>query len=169
MTQDGSSSTEDLHFGVDLERIAALGLIGAGTLKAREAYDRLGLSSADRLYHELASDLTLGMAAFSAGDRVAQAGEDVINAHIIRSGVLEVEADGRVMRIGPGSVIGLAEGLALHKHRMTVTAITDVSAAVIPIYRALRTLYQMHKGLKGITRNTVMRILQIGETPETFK
>lgn len=169
MTQDGYGSNGDLDFGVDLERIAALGLIGAGTLKARAAYDRLGFSSADRLYHELASDLTLGMAIFSAGDRVAQAGEDVINAHIIRSGVLAAEVGARVMRIGPGSVIGLAEGLALHKHRMTVTAITDVSAAVIPIYRALRTLYQMHKGLKGITRNTVMRILQIGETPETFK
>lgn len=160
---------ESADFGVDLTRIAALGLIGASTPEAAQAYDRLNFTSAERLYHQLAGDLNLGVATFGAGESLAVAGEDVINAYIVCTGTLSAVSTDRRFRIGPGSVIGLAEGLALHKHRMTVTALTEVSASTIPIYRALRALYRMHKGLKGITRNTVMRILQIGEIPETFK
>lgn len=160
---------ESFDFEIDLSRITALGLIGPTSPEAADAYERLGFSSAERLYHQLAGDLNLGVASFKPGDTLAIAGEDVINAYIVRNGTLESRATHRSFRLGPGSVIGLAEGLALRKHGMTVTALSEVSVSTIPIYRALRALYRMHKGLKGITRNTVMRILQITETPETFK
>lgn len=170
MAEDKSNQSElALQFGVDLQRIAQLGMINPGSVEASQAYERLGLSSEDRLYFQLTRDLTLDTAAFRPGDRLAVEGQDVVNAYIVREGTLAVTVGGRELRTGPGSVIGLAEGIAHHKHRMTVTAITVVSASVIPIYRAMRALSHMHKGLKGITRNTVMRILQTDEIPETFR
>jgi CRP-like cAMP-binding protein len=162
---DGTS----MRFSVDLGRVRAVGNAMPGSLAALAAYDQHGLASHERLYHQLVGDLALVTAVFRPGDRIAVAGEDVVNAYIVRDGAMQAILDRRALRIGPGSVIGLAEGLANVGHGMTVVAETVVTTSVIPMHRALRALAGMHRGLRGITRNTVMRILQLPQVPETLK
>jgi CRP-like cAMP-binding protein len=158
-----------MRFSVNLARVRAVGSAMPGSLAALAAYDQHRLASHERLYHQLIGDLSLVSAVFRPGDRIAVAGEDVVNAYIVRDGTMHAIIDRQAVPIGPGSVIGLAEGLANVGHGMTVVAETVVTASVIPMHRALRALAGMHRGLRGITRNTVMRILQLPQVPETLK
>ena len=48
-------------------------------------------------------------------------------------------------------------------------ALTVVSASVIPMHKAMRAVTTCHPGLRGINRNTVMRILNLLSVPESLK
>ena len=69
---------------------------------------------------------------------------------------------------GPGSVFGLAEGLADRANEWDAEAKTLVVTKIIPIDRALREVRRLNVGLKGICRFTTMRILGLKIAPESL-
>ena len=156
-------------FSVDLNKIASVGSLQPYSIDALEAYTRHGLSSEDRLYYQLVSDLALETGAYKAGTKLCELGQPVANAYIIPQGEIELHTEGLAYRVGPGAVLGLAAGLANQPHNMTATALTVVTASVIPIYKALKVITSCHPGLRGINRNTVMRILNLSSVPESLK
>ena len=83
------------------------------------------------------------------------------------------QIDARGMEIDPELVEkAVARGLSVVQGDATVltaTALTVVTASVIPIYKALKVITSCHPGLRGINRNTVMRILNLSSVPESLK
>ena len=162
-------SENALSFSVDLAKVAAMGHTPPYAKEAMDAYVRLGMSSEDRLYYQLVSELSLDSAAFLPGRSLCVQGEPVTYAYVVRQGELEVRVDGACHRVGPGAVLGLAAGLADVPHNMTATALTVVTVSVIPILKALKAVGSFHPGLRGINRNTVMRVLKLSAVPESLK
>lgn len=96
--------------------------------------------------------------------RFATQGEAVSSAYfIIKGAALGVRGD-EIYRLGPGSVIGLAEGIGAQPHYMTTIAVDDVQVRVFPVYAIAKLVKNMPPGLRGILKSTVMRTLKL-ETP----
>lgn len=155
-------------FSVDLKKIESVGSLHPDSIDALEAYNRLGLSSEDRLYYQIVSDMALETAAYKPGTVLCEFGQDVTDAYVIRQGEIELKTEGLTYRVGPGTVLGLAAGLANHPHNMSATALTVVTASVIP-NKVFKAIHSCHLGLRGINRNTVMRILNLSSVPESLK
>ncbi|MFM6991924.1 MAG: cyclic nucleotide-binding domain-containing protein [Rhodoferax sp.] len=155
-------------FVVDLEKIERIGNLHPDSLGALDAYKAQGLSSEDRLYYQLINDLALETAAYKPGSRLCEYGQAVSHACVVRRGDIEIKTEGLTYRVGPGAVLGLAAGLANQAHNMTATALTVVTASVIP-NKLFNAINSCHLGLRGINRNTIMRILNLSSVPESLK
>lgn len=68
-------------------------------------------------------------------------------------------------RLGPGSVIGLAEGIGGLNYSMTVVAVSTVQVRVLPMYVISKLVTKMPSGLRGILKSTVMRTLNLDKPP----
>lgn len=158
-----------MDFSIDLNKVAAIGSLHPFSIHALEAYKAHQLSSEDRLYYQLLSDLSLVTRVFMPGAMLCELGEPVADAYVVRQGEIDVRSDGMAYRVGPGAVLGLAAGLAKAPHNMQASAITVVSVSVISMDKALKSIAGGHPGLRGINRSTVMRILGLNTTPESLK
>lgn len=100
-----------------------------------------------------------------AKTRFARQGEPVSSAYfVIKGAVLGVRGDD-IYRFGPGSVIGLAEGIGGLPYSMDAISVDDVQVRVFPIHVISRLVKHMPPGLKGILKSTVMRTLQLTSPP----
>ena len=95
-------------------------------------------------------------------------GEHAVFAHIVISGTVETTDARGKMLFGPGSVFGMAEGLADVVFAWDAVATSVVSTKLIPLDRALREVRRLNAGLKGICRFTTMRILDLKAPPATL-
>jgi hypothetical protein len=154
--------TTHFDFSVDLKKIEPIGSLHPDSIDALDAFNRHGLSSEERLYFQLVSDMALGTAVYKPGTVLCEFGQAVTDAYVIGQGEIELKTEGLTYRVGPGTVLGLAAGLANHPHNMTATALTTVTASV-------KAIDSCHPGLRGINRNTVMRILNLSSVPESLK
>ena len=162
-----SDSMAGLSFGVDMSRFKALGIIDPNSKQALDAFNHHEFSSAERLFFKLwGSDLPYGT--FHPGQKLATSGEHPVSAYIVISGVVETTNISGKLLFGPGSVFGLAEGLADRANEWDAEAKTLVVTKIIPIDRALREVRRLNVGLKGICRFTTMRILGLKIAPESL-
>ena len=158
-----------LDFSIDWRKVEAVGTVPPHSIEAMEAYNRYGLSSAERLYCQLIGDLALETGAYKPGTRLCEAGQPVTHAYVVRQGELDIRTRDSVFRVGPGAVLGLAAGLAQQVHDISATTATVVTASVLPMHKAVRAFNSCHPGLRGINRNTVMRILGLTDAPQSLK
>lgn len=162
-----TDSKDDLRFGMDMQRFKALGIIDPRSKEAINSFDRHEFSSAERLFFKLwGSGLNSGV--FQPGQKIAERGEHAVFAHVVISGTVETSDARGKMLLGPGSVFGMAEGLADIVYAWDAVAKTVVMTKHIPLDRALREVRRLNPGLKGICRFTTMRILDLKTPPETL-
>ena len=162
-----TDSQDPILFGMDMQRFSALGIIDPRSKQAIEAFDHHEFSSAERLFFKLwGSELKSGV--FQPGQKIAERGEHAVFAHIVISGTVETTDARGKMLFGPGSVFGMAEGLADVVYEWDAVATTVVSTKLIPLDRALREVRRLNAGLKGICRFTTMRILDLKAPPATL-
>jgi hypothetical protein len=64
--------------------------------------------------------------------------------------------------LGPGAVIGLAEGLSGQTSKWRVTSDSVVHTRSIPIAQALTEIQQTHSALRSLCQVTIARILGQG-------
>ncbi len=160
---------EHFRFSIDMQRLKAIGIVDPKSKEAHDAFDHHDLSSAERLFFKLWGSDLLNSGIFQPGQKVAQRGEHPVFAHVVVSGeVVATDATGTHL-FGPGSVFGLAEGLADLTYGWDAIAKTVVTTKVIPLDRALREVRRLNAGLKGICRFTTMRVLGLSSAPETLK
>ena len=156
-------------FSVDIEHLHALGVVDPYSPKSLELYSSGKLSSEERLYFTLWGSSQLSTASFSARKRLVAQGEEVHAAYFIVSGnLLGIKGD-EVYRLGPGSVIGLAEGVGGLPYSMTVVSVDAVQARLVAMHKLDGLLPKMPVGLRGILRSAVMRTLALKEVPEALK
>lgn len=155
-------------FGIDQSKFKHLGMMDPQNRHTLEAFDSAQLSTEERLFFRLLSSGLLRTGLFDLGSKLATAGEHTDLAHVIVTGqVVASNAKDQVL-MGPGSVIGLAEGLAQVPSSWNVVAQTTVNTRIIPIARALREIQGTNAGLRGVCRITVLRILGLKHVPESL-
>ena len=165
--QPDSKDPSAVRFGMDMQRFKSLGIIDPRSKQAIEIFDHHEFSSAERLFFKLwGSDLNSGV--FQPGQKLAERGEHPVFAHVVVSGTVETtDARGKLL-FGPGSVFGMAEGLADVAYTWDAVAKTVVTTKLVPLDRALRDVRRFNAGLKGICRFTTMRILSLKAPPATL-
>ena len=160
---------ETYRFAIDMQRLKALGIVDPKSQAALAAYDHHELSSAERLFFKLWGNDLLNSGLFQPGQKIAERGEHPVFAHVVVSGEVIATDDKGSHLFGPGSVFGLAEGLADLTYQWEAVARTVVMTRHIPMDRALREVRRLNAGLKGICRFTTMRVLGLPSAPESLK
>jgi hypothetical protein len=160
---------ETYRFAIDMQRLKALGIVDPKSKAALEAYDHHELSSAERLFFKLWGNDLLNSGLFQPGQKIAERNEHPVFAHVVVSGEVIATDDKGSYLFGPGSVFGLAEGLADLTYQWEAVARTVVMTRHIPMDRALREVRRLNAGLKGICRFTTMRVLGLPTAPESLK
>ena len=120
------------------------------------------------LYMRLCKNESLNSGYFSENQVVASRGQHPSVAHFIVKGMAVAKDTTGNFKLGPGAVIGLAEGLSQNTYAWDVIAQSSLTTKVIPLDRSLREIRSLNSGLKGVCRITVMRILNLSSAPESL-
>lgn len=153
------------EFGIDIEHLHALGVMDPYSPKSLEIYKSGKLTSNERLYFSLWGSKLLSAVSFEAKKKVFEAGSDIAVAYFIVSGsLLSIEGD-NIERLGPGSVIGLAEGLVGMRFNKTILSVTPVQARVIPLHKVDQIIPKLPDAFRGIFQNTIKRTLGVDQLP----
>lgn len=159
-----------LFFGINAKKLNELGVLNLNGLAEADSLDATKLTSEEHLFCRLWASNMLRSELFAKGDMLQTAGESVSMAHIIFHGEAAVcEGKQNKFLLGPGSVIGLAEGLAQIPARWSVKANSLLITRIIPIDKAIHEVAGTNAGLRSICRLATMRTLELHKTPEVFK
>ena len=133
--------------------------------------EALKLPSKDLLFLKLLESEALGMTTiFTPEQRILSIGDIPSTAYLITSGEASQSSKNTgFCTLGPGSIIGLAEGFSDEPGQTSVIARTPIVARVIPINKATQAVRSSNKGLIGIARFTTMRILESEDPPSVFQ
>lgn len=124
--------------------------------------DNKGISSEGLMFLKLQASDKLRTSAVPTGEVLATIYEDnFASAYIVVEGHVEADSETCRYNLGPGSVLGLAEGLTDSPMGWTLKAIDNVTLMNIPIDKALRGLDHANPGIRGIVRYTADRILDL--------
>jgi hypothetical protein len=153
-------------FEIDVEHLHALGVVDPNSPKSLDIFASGKLNSNERLYFSLWGSKFLSTASFEAKKKIFQQGEDVAVAYFIVSGSL-LAVNGQIIeRLGPGSVLCLAEGLAGLPAPKTVITVTPVQARIIPLHKVDHMVPNLPHAIRQIIRTTVKRTLALNELPK---
>lgn len=122
-------------------------------------FDENKLGGQERLFYRLWASKLLQTGVFEPGQVIQRKDAVPSYAFVVVSGEVQVIDGPEEYQLGPGTVIGLAEGLCDLPARYDYKAISAVNCKVIPIDTACREIARINSGLKGICRFTVERIL----------
>lgn len=148
-------------FRVDVERLREMGVADPYSPSSIEHYKSGKLTSDERLFFTLWGSQYLPASTFSERKRLATKGGAVASAYFVVSGdLLGIDGD-LIYRLGPGSVIGLAEGLARLPYSMTVVSVSALQVRIFPMHKIDEMLERMPTGFRSILRTTVDRTLGI--------
>lgn len=149
----------DVEYEVSLKNFSSINLLKPDTQAWSNACDQLGLTSAERSFYALCKATELQGHIFKPHQLICTQGEIVDYAHLVIAGRVEIISGKQSLRVGPGAVFGLAEGIMEQPHMLTARALDVATTMAIPMSKVLLEWSRMHKGLRGIERCTVMRVL----------
>jgi CRP-like cAMP-binding protein len=148
-------------FAIDLEKLKSLGISGPRNAAALDLIRSKSLSSDQRLFLSLWGSTLLKTIIFEPKKKIIAAGSLVEEGYLIISGSLVgVEGD-HIYRFGPGSVLGLAEGVINHPSKMSVITTTAVQARLIPFHKVDTIISLLPKEMKAILQTIVKRTLAL--------
>ena len=146
-------------FAVDIDHLHKMGVIDPSSTKSIEIYKSGKLNSNERLYFSLWGSKELSSVNFNPKQKIFNAGDDIDNALFIVTGFL-LGIDGeKIYRLGPGSVIGLAEGMVNKPIGMTVICTTAVQARNLPLHKVDKIIEKMPEAAKGFFKTAITRIM----------
>lgn len=147
-----------IEFHVDRTPIDRLSL-SAKTEERLAFFKDLQLSGPQRLLYKIWASPALSTVVFKPGQVILHAGEVPHAAYVVLSGQVSVQHEGRDFLLGPGSVIGLAEGLCDLTSQHAYHAVQVVNCKEIPLDAAGREVSRVNSGLRGVFRLTLQKIL----------
>ena len=128
-------TTLSASFEVDIQHLHDLGVVDPSSARSLEIFTSGQLNSNERLYFSLWGSKLLSSVSFEAKKKLFYKGEEVSVAYFIVTGSLLAIDGERIERMGPGSVICLAEGLAGLPSSKTVITVNPVQARIIPLHK----------------------------------
>jgi CRP-like cAMP-binding protein len=148
------------RFTIDRSRFKGLSLTQSQSKSTFEFFDQFDMSSLERMFYRIWATPRLRTGLFSPGQTILEAQQVPDTAFVVVLGEVEVQDGEHTFMLGPGSTIGLAEGLCDLPLRYRYTATSVVNVKILPIPNAIREIERANPGLRGICRLTVQRILQ---------
>ena len=149
-------------FEISRELYKELSLADAKLKSAIEFFEKKEMSSQERLFFKVWASDKFKIGVFDKNMCILKKGDVPLSAYAITMGSVECEDGEHEYILGPGSVIGLAEGLSETPLRYTYTVKDFVNCKIIPIQNAIRELQMTNTGLKAVCRMTIERILGQG-------
>lgn len=159
-------STFSASFEVDIQRLHELGVVDPASAKSLGIFTSGKLNSNERLYFSLWSSKLLSTVGFEAKKKLFSQGDEVSVAYFIISGNLLAIQGERIERLGPGSVICLAEGLAGLPSAKTVITVNRIQARIIPLHKVDSFIPHLPQALRDTIRTNVMRTLGVKQLPK---
>ena len=143
-----------------IDRSLLQGLSPRALSHEREAYfeDRQ-LSAAERLFYQVWTSEGFKTVVFRKGQWMGHADDIPAAAYVVTSGDVLAKGPWGSGQLGPGGVIGLAEGLCDQPLQESFQALGVVNAKLIPIDSAIRELQRIKPSLRGAFRITISKIL----------
>ncbi len=133
--------------------------------KLNDAYanpDTHGLNAEQLMYLKLQATARLPTSLYRAGRTLCSPQQEHEgDAFVLVEGAVEATLGGRSVRLGHGSILGLAEGITGAPYAWTSIALEDVTVKTIPMDKVLRDLERANSGIAGIVRYTTSRILEL--------
>lgn len=127
--------------------------------------DNKGLSSEGLMFLKLQASDKLRTTVQPTGEQLGHIHEDnFASAFIVVEGHVDAESERFKYSLGPGSVLGLAEGVTDSPLGWTLTALDHVTLMSLPIDKVLRGLDHANPGIRGIVRYTADRVLELQKT-----
>jgi CRP-like cAMP-binding protein len=127
--------------------------------------DTKGLSSEGLMFLKLQASDKLRTTVQPTGDQLGHIHEDnFASAFIVVEGHVDAESERYKYSLGPGSVLGLAEGVTDSPLGWTLTALDHVTLMNLPIDKVLRGLDHANPGIRAIVRYTADRVLELQKT-----
>ena len=149
-------------FEINRDLYNELSLADARLKSTIDLFEKKEMSSQERLFFKVWASDKLKIGVFDVGVEILKKGEVPLSAYAITMGSVECIDGEHEYVLGPGSVLGLAEGLAEIPLRHTYTVKEFINCKVIPIPNAMRELQLTNTGLKAVCRMTIERILGQG-------
>lgn len=153
-------------FDIDVAHLHVLGVVDPDSPKSLSIFASGQLSSNERLYFSLWGSKLLSTTSFESQKKIFQQGEDVSVAYFIVSGSLLAINGPHIERLGPGSVLCLAEGLAGMPAPKTVVTVTPVQARIIPLHKVDHMIPNLPDAIRQTIRTTVKRTLALKALPK---
>ena len=147
------------RFQIERSSFEALGPTQPNSRSVFDFFDEKKLSSTQRLFFKLWSSNKVNATVLEPDKTVLRAGEVPDTGYLILSGEVSVVVGDDILILGPGSAIGIAEGLCDIPMRASYVSKTALTVRVIPMPNVIREVSHANPGLKGICRLTAKRIL----------
>ncbi|MFM1926114.1 MAG: hypothetical protein RIT44_1920 [Pseudomonadota bacterium] len=152
----------DLYFGINMQKLLRLGALDPAQLPETSAQQADKLSSEEHLFCRLWSSDMMRSHIFNKGTLLMEQGQPIQEAMVIFQGQAIATCGDTQFHLGPGAVIGLAEGLSGQASKWRVTSDSVVHTRSIPIAQALTEIQQTHPALRSLCQVTLARILGQG-------
>jgi CRP-like cAMP-binding protein len=117
------------------------------------------LSGDERLFMALLDSNLLNSNIIAAQQKIIRAGEEFDEAFIITNGEVLLSRGEKSFRVGPGAVIGLAEGMVGLPSRYSIASLTALQVKVIQFHKVDTLVHQLPAELKSILVTIIKRNL----------
>jgi CRP-like cAMP-binding protein len=148
-------------FAVDTERLKGFGIVDPRVIQTLDIFKSGQLTADERLYLGLWGSPLLSSIAFEPKRKILVAGEAIEQAYLIVSGTLLGTQGDDIYRFGPGSVLGLAEGVINQASKYNVITASAVQARVIPLHRIDSIVAKLPLEVRAILMTTIKRTLAL--------
>jgi len=146
-------------FAIDLEKLKHLGITDTRSTATRDLIRSKSLSSDQRLFLSLLGSTMLKTTLFEPKKKIISAGSLVEEGYLIVTGSLIGVQGERIYRFGPGSVLGLAEGVFNRPSNISVVTTTAVQARLIPFHKVDTMISLLPREMRMILETIVKRTL----------
>jgi CRP-like cAMP-binding protein len=153
------------QFQVDTDKLNGLEIQDPYSTANLAIFKSGQLSSTERLYFSLLSSPLLSSVSFKANSKLLTLGQELSCAYLVVKGELLSIQNDQVQRLGPGSVLGLAEGLSGMPYNKTIVAVSAVQARVIPLHKVDSILPKLPLIMRKIIQTTAKRTLTMTDEP----
>lgn len=148
-------------FSVDNEKLKRLGVVDPRSKNSMTLFKSGALTSDERLYLSLWGSPLLKTVSMEAKRKIVTAGSPIDEAYFIISGSLLATAGSDIYRLGPGSVVGLAEGIVNKPSAVSVMTVSTVQAHIIPFHKIDNIIALLPLEVKSILLTIIKRTLAL--------
>ena len=153
-----SDHAKQVQLPKSAEQLAAAGLAS----DQRESEAGTGkLSGDERLFLGLYESPILSTILFEPKRKIITAGKPIEDAYLIIDGSLLGSEGSDLYRLGPGSVLGLAEGIINKPSKMNVITVSHVQAKIIPLHKIDAIIGILPTELRAMLMTIIKRTLAL--------
>jgi len=138
--------------------------LGAAGLASDQRESEAGtgkLSGDERLFLGLYGSPILSTILFEPKRKIISAGKPIEDAYLIIDGSLLGSEGSDLYRLGPGSVLGLAEGIINKPSKMNVITVSHVQAKIIPLHKIDAIIGILPTELRAMLMTIIKRTLAL--------